>query len=496
MKRRRLEKELSKRLEENVHRIEEVLGENPDVVIRRLLLGAYRRVSVTVISMEGLSDLDFVSEYVIAPIQTCDAQVSLTRTNALAHLSEALNAGARVGEARTCAAVVESVLAGKTALLIDGSDVALIVNTTKLPSRPIQEPEAETVVHGPREGFTESLGTTMALIRNRVRNAGLRFESLSIGRESPTPVSIVYIEGVVDEDVLAKVRERIKRVDVDVVLDTAFIEEFICDQPYTIYPTVLSTERPDKVTAALLEGRVAIAAQGTPFVLVMPATLWDFLTSPEDYYEHPVMMTFVRWVRVLAYVIALTLPSLYVALTSFHQEMIPTTLALRIAAGREGTAFPAVVEALLLEMQFELLREAGLRIPRKVGTAVSIVGVLVIGQALVAAGVVSPILITVVGATAIASFAVPLFSISAPTRLLKFPLMILAGTFGFYGIVFGVTLILTHLVTLNSFGRPYMTPLAPLRPRGLYDSPLLRAPWWLLVRRRREGAKGRVHDQE
>lgn len=485
MKTRRDDTELSKRLSENRIRIESALGSSPDVVVRHIRLGLRGRIEAILIALEGLYDPNFVSEQVIEPIRRVERDQTLTRTNAFGYLSVALTSATQVKEVRTCSQVVDAILTGQTAVLVDGSDAALIVNTIDPPTRAIQEPEGETLVRGPREGFNESITTTIALIRRRVRNPKLRFEQSSFGSKSPTPVCVAYVEDLVDQDVLAKVRERLKKVKIDTIFDTAYLEEFISDQPYTLYPTILSTERPDKVAAALLEGRVAIAADGTPFVLVVPATLWDFLISPEDYYEYSFLMTFVRWVRMLAFAIALTLPSFYVALTSFHQEMIPTTLALRIAAGREGTAFPALVEAILLELQFELLREAGLRIPRKVGTAVSVVGVLVIGQALVAAGVVSPILITVVGATAVASFAVPLYTISAPSRLLKFPLMLLAGTFGVYGIVVGVTLILTHLVTLESFGRPYITPIAPLRWGGLRDSLALRVPWWVLSKRAR-----------
>jgi len=491
------DKGLARDLDENCRLLDDALGDAPDLVRRRLWLGTNRQAQALVIALSGLIDANFVSEHVILPILRRADEASITRTNAFSHVVTSLDAASKIEETSSLQVIVHHLLRGSTVVLVDGFDRALVVASAAPPERGLAEPESEALVRGARDGFNELLSTTIALIRRRVRTPDLRLEELQVGDLSPTAVNVLYIEGRVNDHVLETVMRRIREIKVDTLYDTGELGEFISDQRYPIFPTVLMTERPDRVAAGLIEGKVAVAVDGSPVVLLAPNSFWDFLMSPEDYYQNPFLITFLRWVRVVAFLIALMLPSLYIAATSFHQEMIPTPLALRIAAGREGTAFPAVVEALLLEAQFELLREAGLRIPRKVGTAVSIVGVLVIGQALVAAGVVSPIMITVVAATAVASFAVPIFAVSTPSRLLRFPLMILAGTLGIYGVVLGTFVIFAHAASLQSFGRPYLMPVAPLRWRELLDSPLYRAPRWIPDQtrptERRAGYGRRVH---
>lgn len=479
------QRELSRELEENCRLLVEALGDAPDLVRRYLWLGRSRKAQALVLALSGLYDPGFVSEHVVRPISALANEATITRTNAADHVVMALNAATDVEETSSLKAVIHHLLRGLTIVLVDGSDRAIVVGSAAPPERGLMEPESEALVRGPRDGFNELLSTTIALVRQRVRAPSLRIEEMHVGDLAPTAVTLFYIDGRVDEGVLDTVRTRIREIRVDTLFDTGELAEFISDQRYPLFPTVLMTERPDRVAAGLIEGKVAVAVDGSPVVLLAPNSFWDFLMSPEDYYQNPFLVTFLRWVRVVSFLVALMLPALYVSATSFHQEMIPTTLALRIAAGREGTAFPAVIEAILLEAQFELLREAGLRIPRKVGTAVSIVGVLVIGQALVAAGVVSPIMITVVGGTAVASFAVPIFAVSTPARLLRFPLMILAGSFGIYGVALGTFVIFAHAASLQSFGRPYLMPVAPLRLRELLDSPFYRAPRYIHERAER-----------
>ena len=475
---RRINRTLSKDLDVNYRLLTGALGGAADLVCRRLGVGPGGRIEAVALALAGLFDPVFVSEHVILPILRRANEATLTRTNAFSQVAAALSAASDVTVEDSFRALLDHMMRGSTIVLIDGFARAIVVDSAAPPERAVEEPESETLVRGPRDGFNESLTTTIALIRRRVRSADLRVEELQVGALSPTPVTIIYLSGRVDTQVLERVQRRIRNIKVDSILDTGELSEYITDQRYPIFPTALLTERPDRVAVGLMEGKVAVAVDGSPVVLMAPNSFWDFLMSPEDYYENPFLITFLRWVRLAAFLIAMLAPALYVSGTTFHQEMIPTPLALRIAAGREGTAFPAVVEALILEAQFELLREAGLRIPSKIGTAVSIVGVLVIGQALVAAGVVSPIMITVVGATAVASFAAPIFAVSTPAWLLRFPLMILAGTFGIYGVVLGTFLIVAHAAALKSFGRPYLTPIAPFRWRDLLDSIFYRAPRW------------------
>jgi spore germination protein KA len=272
------------------------------------------------------------------------------------------------------------------------------------------------------------------------------------------------------------------------VLESGYLEEFIEDNPYSPFPQVVHTERPDRVTASLLEGRVAILTDGTPFALIVPAEFITLMQSPEDYYERYMVATAIRWLRYIGFAMSLLLPSLYIAITTFHQEMIPTRLLISLAAAREGVPFPALVEALMMEFTFEALREAGIRLPRAVGQAVSIVGALVIGQAAVQAGIVSPLMVIVVAITGIASFMNPAFNIALTMRLMRFPLMLLAATLGLFGVMVGILAILIHLAGLRSFGVPYLSSLAPLHTKDLKDV-AVRAPWWAMDNRPAETAK-------
>ncbi|MNI48217.1 Spore germination protein A1 [compost metagenome] len=302
-------------------------------------------------------------------------------------------------------------------------------------------------------------------------------ESLTLGQVSQTNIVIAYLEGTAKESIVNEVRERISRIKLDAVLESGFIEEFIEDAPLSPFPTVQNTERPDIVAANLLEGRVAIFTDGTPFVLIVPFTFWQGLQSAEDYYNRSLYSSAVRIIRSVLLTTSLFLPSLYVAIINFHSLMLPTSLVLNFSAAQENTPFPTVVEAFMMEMIFEGLREAGIRLPKQIGSAVSIVGALVIGQAAVQAGIVSAPVVIIVAGTGIASFTIPRYNLGYALRLLRFTMLILAGTLGLYGIALGTLALLLHLVSLRSFGVPYFTPVAPMITRSLNDV-LWRSPRW------------------
>lgn len=378
--------------------------------------------------------------------------------------------------------VIDGILKANIGLLIDGENRAIVAELKGFERRAVEEPEAEVSVRGPRDGFTETLRINTSLIRRRIRSPKLKMESIALGRVSQTDVAIVYIEGIVSRTVLDEVRNRIGRIQMDGVLESGFIEEFIEDAPWSPFPQIQNTERPDVVCASLLEGKVAIMIDNTPFVLIAPMTFWTGLQAVEDYYERSIYTTFIRFVRYSLFNIALMLPSLYVALSTFHQQLIPTNLLMSIANSREGVPFPTFVEAMLMEFMFEGLREAGIRMPRAVGSAVSIVGALVIGQSAVQAGIVSAPVVIVVAMTGIASFAIPRYNFGTAYRLLRFPMLILAGMFGLYGIVSGVFLMIIHLNGLRSFGVPYMSPMVSPVPHAIKDI-FLRAPRWMMTMR-------------
>jgi spore germination protein KA len=276
---------------------------------------------------------------------------------------------------------------------------------------------------------------------------------------------------------LQEARSRLKAIDIHSVLDSGNIEEAITDTSFTPFPLIFNTERPDVVASGILEGKIGIIVDGSPFVLIIPAVLTDFFQSSEDYYQPFLMSSFIRIIRYVSFMVALILPSLYVGVTTYHQELLPTDLLISIQAQREGVPFPAVIEILIMELTFEILREAGVRMPRAVGQTVSIVGALVIGQAAVEAGLVSNVLVIVVSFTAIASFVSPIYNFSISTRLLRFILIFFASVAGLYGIILFLIFMVAHLVSLRSFGVPYLTPIAPLIVEDQQDV-FVRFPIW------------------
>lgn len=380
--------------------------------------------------------------------------------------------------------VIQAITGGDTVLFVDGVSGGLVVATPGWDRRSVEEPLGESVVRGPRDGFTETLLTNETLVRRRIRNPRLWFERMVLGEVTQTTVSIGYIKGIADEAMVEEVRQRLKRIKVDSILESGYLEEYIQDSPWAIFPQIIRTERPDIVAGNLLEGRIAVFTDNTPFVLVLPITLNQLLSSPEDYYERFPTGTLIRLLRFVSFLISLTLPAIYIAITTYHQELLPTDLILAIASARQGVPFPALVEALIMETVFEILREAGIRLPRVIGQAVSIVGALVIGDAAVSAGLVSPAMVIVVATTAIASFATPHFGVAISARVLRFGFMFSAATLGLFGIQLAGLLLLLHVSSLRSFGVPYLAPFAPLKTGDLKDT-AVRLPHWLMINRPR-----------
>ncbi|MBX6377226.1 MAG: spore germination protein [Clostridia bacterium] len=454
---------LSETLADNRRHLEACLECCDDVVFRDVQLSGGRRGLV--LFVDGMVDDRLVEAAVIRPLSE-DRPVT----------AGDLRDVSRTGE------VVDHILRGDTCILIDGRSSAQVASVRGWEHRTPEEPVSEQVVRGPREGFVESLRTNTALLRRKVGSPFLHVEDLTVGRLTQTRVSIVYVAGVAKPELVREVRRRLQRIELDGVLESGYLEEYIEDTPFSPFPQVRHTERPDVVAAAVLEGRVAILTDGTPFALLVPTVFMEFLQSPEDYYERYVLATPLRWVRAAAFLTALLASPLYIAITTYHQEVLPTPLLVTVAASREGIPFPAFVEALIMQLSFEFVREAGVRMPRPVGQAVTIVGALVLGEAAVRAGVISAPMIITLAATAVASFAVPAFNAMVTVRLLTFPLMTMAAALGLFGIIAALFALLVHMAALRSFGIPYLSPLAPLSPQGLSDT-AYRAPWWAQLRR-------------
>ncbi|MFZ5814642.1 MAG: spore germination protein [Bacillota bacterium] len=462
--------------------LQELLQDCADAIFRGVLIGGTRPGML--VCFEGLVKMDRLERGVLEPLTRWgDPDAPPADPHQLRLWLETMaTAAGDVSIVRTVGEAAEAALGGEVILLVDGFDLALKLGLTGWEQRGIEEPISESYIRGPRDGFVETLRTNTAQIRRRLQSPHLKVETYIVGRRTRTTVNLIYLKDVASPNVAAEIRRRLRSIDIDGVMDVGMLEEFLEDQPSSLFPQLNNTERPDRVVAALLAGQLAVLADGSPFALLAPATFWSFLHAGEDYYERFWIGTFLLWLRYLFLVVALTLPAFYVALTTFHAEMLPTALLLSISAAREGIPFPALTEILFMEVFFEVLREAGVRLPRPVGQAVSIVGALVIGEAAVRAGLVSAPVVITVAATGIASFTFPRFDLGIAVRLLRFPLILLAGLMGLFGITVGVTVILIHLCALRSFGVPYLQPLAPLTWTGLKDV-LLRAPLWMMVER-------------
>ncbi|MBD2860507.1 spore germination protein [Paenibacillus oceani] len=465
---------LSEGVEDNADRLHKMMAECSDFVIREFQME--NGVKTLIFYVDGMSNTELVDRVIgslmIRKGDRTELDEVLNRTLPVSQISESDNFG-------DC---MQRVLSGDVGLIVDGSGRALIMGLRGAEHRSVTEPETESTVRGPREGFTELLRTNTTLLRRKIKSPRLKMKPLIVGKETNTDIVVSYIDGLADPELVKEVVRRIEAIDMDGVLESGYLEEMIQDHGYSPFPQIMYTERPDTASGALLEGRVVILTDGTPFALIVPVTIWSFLQANEDYYERFQISSFLRSVRSLFMFIALTTPALYIAVTTFHQEMLPTTLLLSVAAAREAIPFPAVVEALIMELSFEALREAGVRLPKAVGQAVSILGALVVGQAAVEAGIVSAPLVIVVSITGIASFAIPKFNAAISVRLLRFPLMLLAAVFGLYGIVIGGMIIIGHLARLRSFGVPYLAPVSPLTFSDMKDT-FIRVPWWMMKRR-------------
>jgi spore germination protein KA len=471
-------------LDVNIRIIQKTTGNSSDVVIRRFTLGQERTISAALIFTDGLADEKNVYEFLLEPLLAANIPVSLPPNDIFTFVEQKLAAVGGVQRVTQWFDLFLSLMSGATIILMDGVPIALSASTKGGEHRSIQEPATQLAIRGPREGFTESIRTNTAMIRRRIKNPNLWLETMKIGEVTQTDVAIMYIKGIANDEIVEEVKKRLRRIHIDSILESGYIEQLIEDQTFTTFPTTYHTERPDVVAANLLEGRVAVLVDGTPFVLLAPAVFIQFFQAVEDYYARFDIATALRFLRVLVFFISIVAPSIYVAVTTFHQEMIPTQLVIAIAAQREAVPFPAFVEAVIMEVTFEILREAGVRLPRAIGQAVSIVGALVIGQAAVEAGFVSSAMVIVVSITAIASFATPSFAIAISARLIRFLLMFLAALFGFYGIIMGILWMTIHLCSLRSFGVPYMSPLAPFIPSNFGDT-IFRVPTWAFKERPR-----------
>jgi hypothetical protein len=474
-------------IEVNQAKLETLLERCSDAVFREFVIGRQPPIRCLLLYFDGLVQRKILDDNMIKSLlldvqMTNDPGSELNQADPLTSVEQHIINVAELKRIATLQEVIRHIGSGDTVLLIDGCSQALVAGTRGWDSRSVNTPENELVIYGPKEGFIENLRSNTALIRRRLKSSNFKIESLVIGKITQTDVVLCYIDNIAPPQLVDEVRKRLKKIDIDAVLDSNYIQELIMEHKSTIFSQTEQTEKPDRAAAHLLEGRICILVDGSPMALVLPVSFPRYWISPEDYYIHYIPASLFRIGRFLAFLVALTLPSLYVAVISYHQEMVPTALYLTIAASRQGVPFPSFVEAFLLELTFEMLREAGLRLPRAVGPAVSIVGALIIGDAAVRAGLVSTPMVVVVAFTGIASFVTPSYNAGIIIRTARFAFLGASALLGFLGIMIVFILMLIRMASLSSFGMPYLTPMAPLNTREITDV-ILRRPWFKMRER-------------
>jgi len=454
---------VSSSLAKNRETIEELYGlpDNKDIIVRDIVIGTNPEIDGFLVYVDGLVDKS-VQDLLIQALIIFAARPAPQDKGKLAlYVKERLLPGNQVSTQSRFRDILDAVNYGDTALFLEGCAEAVLVETKGWEHRAVEKPVIEQILRGPQEAFGETLRTNTALVRKIIKNENLTTELLKVGARNRVNVAVMYLRDVANPSLVAEVKRRIESIKTDFIVDAGMLEEFIQDSPYNLNPTILATERPDRAAASIVEGRVAIIADGSPFALIVPATMYEMLQTSEDVYSRWQLGTFIRYLRILALYISFLAPGVYLSVVLFHHEMIPTELLLAIAGNRERVPFPSVIEVLLMEISFELIREAGLRIPGIMGTTIGIIGALILGQASVQANIVSPILVILVAITGLSSFVIPYFSLAFTLRIYRFIYIILGTTMGFFGIALGLFSQIILTANLKSFGVPYLAPTGP-----------------------------------
>ncbi|KPV59890.1 spore gernimation protein [Paenibacillus sp. A3] len=464
---------ISSVLAQNIADLHELFSQTPDLVVRHFVIKQTGN-QAAIAYLDGLTDKKALNDDVLRPLQfeaDADAPGNLPRVN--------------VGNVRTLSLWSDlemAMLQGVSILFEDGRSEAVVFNTQGWPQRAIEDPQLEASLKGAHQGFVETGTQNIALIRRYIPHRELKIKELTIGRRGNTLVSILYMADIVHPEVLKEIEDRIRQLDIDAVINTGELAELIEDNPYSPFPQFIATERPDSAAAQLLQGRFVVIVDRSPSVLIGPVTFTSFFQSVDDYSTRWMVASFTRLLRFMGFTVAVFLPALYIAVISFNYEVIPLQLLLSIGESRARVPFPPLVEALLMEITLEMMREAGVRLPAPVGQTVGIVGGIVIGQAAVSAGIVSNIMVIIVAITAVSSFIIPDYDMASALRLIRFPMMVLAMMFGMVGIVIGLAIFVLHLIAMESVGVPYGSPVAPIRIIDWKDV-WMRMPLWKMNKR-------------
>lgn len=471
---------LEKSLEDNIKIFSKIFSNDGTLIIRRFQNKVLRLAKCCVIYFDGMVNAEIINENIIKPILSNDLLRDISENNLFEELRYKVIVSHDVKPETNINIIAEAALYGDTIFLLDGYNKVLVINSKGWQARPITEPESEKIIRGPREGFTESIIMNISMVRRKIKSPELKFKYKEIGERTHTRICICYIEGIAAPNILAELERRLDEINIDGILDSGYIQELIRDAPFSPFETVGYTEKPDVIAAKILEGRIAIIVDGSPVVLTVPFVIAEATQSSEDYYNNYIFASFNRFLRTFSTFLAVGIPGVYLAIVTFHQEMLPTPLLLSISASRQGVPFPTSLSIFIMLLIFDALREAGTRMPTAIGQAVNIVGTLVLGQAAVEARLVSAPVVIVTALTGILTLMN--VSLIGATIVIRFFLLLAASVLGIYGFLFGFFLVILHLLSIRSFGVPYLLNFSRVKNHNGQDV-WIRAPWWSMTLR-------------
>ncbi len=474
---------LSISLEDNIKIIKEIF-KNDDTLIFRLFENQYdNRYKCCIIFADGMVNNSIINDTIILPIvENTRLKKKSDTSDAIDELQYRVILANNVIKSKDLNQLIDGITNGSTILFLEGTDKFLIISTVGWETRTIEEPPSERIIKGPRDGFIESIMENLSMLRRSIKSPDLKFRFMTLGEKTRTKACVCYVEGIANEKLVDELFKRLDSFNMDGTLTINNIQETIKDHPLSPFKTTGNTERPDVVAAKLMEGRIALFLDGTPVVMTIPFMFIESFQANEDYYTNFYYGSINRMLRILGFLITTSIPALYLAFATFHQELIPTPLVLSISAARQDIPFPTIVELMAMLVVFEILREAGTRMPTYIGQALSIVGALVLGQAAVQARIVSAPVIIVVGLSGVTGLMIP--SIAGVSIICRILLLLLASGLGIHGYNIGVLFLLVHLFSLQSFGVPYMSNINSFKLQELKDT-AIRTPWWYMKYRPR-----------
>ncbi|MBV7272554.1 spore germination protein [Clostridium sp. PL3] len=462
-------------LQQNIDKIKSLVKSNNSLIIKSFDIGKKSPVEGSILYINGLSNKELIDRDILKPLMLYVKEDLSTIQNLEQFLNKKYITISNSYIETDINRVSEAIKRGKSVLLIQGCNNFIIIDTTGGEYRTISDPENETAVRGPRDSFVEKLESNISVMKRRIKDKNLMIESFTLGRRSQTDTVLMYIDDIVDKKILEEIRNRISSIDIDNIQGTSIVDQCIEKHPFSFFPQTIATERPDKVQAKLMEGKIALIVDENPFVSTFPTTFFEFFQTVEDYYFRTIVSSFTRLVRYLAAFIILSLPSIYITLIKFNAELIPSEFIKSIVESRKGIVLTPFMSILSMNLIVEFLREGGLRLPGKIGQTLSVVGGIIIGDAALKAKIVSSLTLLIVGTTTVATFLIPNYEMALSIRLIGFINLIMSNWLGMLGLTISLFFLLAYLCSLDSYGVPYLT-----FKKSNEKTAIIRAPIWML----------------